>query len=636
MLSGLPIRHRLQALIVLTTGLSLAMACAVFIAFEWRSSLQLEKDAALAIGRISADANSANLAFQSTEQAQKSMAAFHAEPDVLSAALYDSRGRLFAQYVQNEGDRPPPEQPGAPGLFVRGKRLVLIHAVTEGPKNFGTLYLCTSLEDMYSRMSRYAGISLLIFFGALLAAFLIGRILQQSISEPILSLTQTARLISVEKNYSVRARLSGMGELELLRRAFNQMLDRIQEQQTALNLELAERKRAQEAEARERQLLATTLASIGDAVIVTNAQGCITFLNGEAERLTRWQNADAIGRPLPDVFKIINEVTRQPVENPVDKVLRIGAVVGLANHTILIGKDGAETPIDDSAAPIRQPGAALSGVVLVFRDFTEQKAAQKALADAQQDLVRHAATLEAAVADRTAKLRETIGELEAFSYSIAHDMRAPLRAMQGFSNMLQEEYSDVLAGEGKEYLRRIAASANRLDYLIQDVLNYSKIVRGEVTLEPMNLEEFIHDIVQSYPNLQAPRATIELASPIPLVLANRAALTQVISNLLGNAVKFVEPGVKPFVQIWCEDGQTAGAAPMVRICIRDNGIGIRKEAHERIFMMFQRLNRPGQYEGTGIGLAIVRKAVERMGGRAGVDSEPGKGSTFWFELMRAE
>jgi signal transduction histidine kinase/FixJ family two-component response regulator len=260
----------------------------------------------------------------------------------------------------------------------------------------------------------------------------------------------------------------------------------------------------------------------------------------------------------------------------------------------------------------------------------ERKRADAALAKAQGELKEHAGNLEQTVAERTARLRETVQDLEAFSYSIAHDMRAPLRAMQGFSKILHEEYSEQIPGEGKDYLRRIAASANRLDHLIQDVLNYSKIVRVELNLAPLETEKFIHEIIESYPNLHPPHAEIEVAGPVPPVLANPAAFTQVVSNLLGNAVKFVKAGVKPRVLV----GAELIPDDMVRISFEDNGIGIRKEAQDRIFMMFQRLNPPGDYEGTGIGLAIVRKAVERMGGRVGVESEPGKGSRFWIDLKR--
>jgi PAS domain S-box-containing protein len=235
---------------------------------------------------------------------------------------------------------------------------------------------------------------------------------------------------------------------------------------------------AREALMREKELLATTLASIGDPVIVTDAEGRVTFVNAEAERLTKWSNADSVGQPLPTVFHIVNEETRTHVENPVEKVLRFGGVVGLANHTVLIAKDGTEIPIDDSAAPIRQPGGTLFGVVLVFRDFTERKNAEEALRDAQRKLSLHAAELEVTVAERTAKLKETVDDLQSFSYSIAHDMRAPLRAMGTFAQLLMDEVPAVSTSpEGKTYCDRILIGAARLDNLINDALNYTKVLQ---------------------------------------------------------------------------------------------------------------------------------------------------------------
>jgi signal transduction histidine kinase len=258
------------------------------------------------------------------------------------------------------------------------------------------------------------------------------------------------------------------------------------------------------------------------------------------------------------------------------------------------------------------------------RDLIEE------LAKTQEKLRQHAATLEKTVAERTAELTATVQELEAFSYSIAHDMRAPLRAMLGYSNILAEEHSAKLDDTGKIYLERISTSADRLDQLIQDVLNYSRIVRGDVPLSPVNTEKLLREIIESYPNLHQPDVTIEIIKPLPQVQANPAALTQVFSNLLGNAIKFVQPDVPPRIKIRAEPGAQNNS--MARFWFEDNGIGIDESSQQRIFQMFQRLNRAELYEGTGIGLAIVRKAVERMGGKTGVESDPGKGSRFWVEL----
>jgi PAS domain S-box-containing protein len=253
----------------------------------------------------------------------------------------------------------------------------------------------------------------------------------------------------------------------------------------------------------------------------------------------------------------------------------------------------------------------------------------EALEEAHAQLQLDAGLLETTVAERTAKLRDTVQELESFSYSISHDMRSPLRAMQGFAKILDEECHDQLGQSGHEYIRRIIDAANRMDQLIQDILNFSRIARSELPLRPVNVDRLARDILQTYPNLEAPKADIEIQGTLPPVLGNEAALTQCIANLLGNAVKFMAPGVKPQVRIWAE--QSEGG---VRLFFRDNGIGIPPKAREKIFSIFQRLS--SDYEGTGIGLSIVKKAVERMGGKVGLDSEVGKGSTFWLQLQQAD
>ncbi len=246
------------------------------------------------------------------------------------------------------------------------------------------------------------------------------------------------------------------------------------------------------------------------------------------------------------------------------------------------------------------------------------------------DQKREEEKLETIVAERTARLRDTVAELEAFSYSIAHDMRAPLRAMNSYARFLEADFSDTLPEQGKHYARRIATGAERLDSLIKDVLNYSKISRSEMLLAAVDVEKLIHDIIETYPDLRDSGAEILIQAPIPGVIGNGAALTQCISNLLSNAVKFVRPGTTSQVRIRSEK-----QGEMLRIWVEDNGIGISEEGQKRIFHMFQRLNPARDFDGTGIGLTIVRKAVERMGGRVGVVSQPNVGSCFWFELKQA-
>jgi PAS domain S-box-containing protein len=248
------------------------------------------------------------------------------------------------------------------------------------------------------------------------------------------------------------------------------------------------------------------------------------------------------------------------------------------------------------------------------------------------DRKQNSEVLEQTVTERTARLKETLAELESFSYSISHDMRAPLRSMQGFAAILMEECADEISPEAKACLDRITAAAERMDRLIQDVLTFSRVARADFVTERVDLHRLVNGIMESYPNLHSPKATITVEGKLPTVLGNTAGLTQCLSNLLGNAVKFVAPGVSPEVRVWSEPlvGQ---ADSWVRLYVKDNGIGIPPEAYDKIFEMFHRLSK--KYDGTGIGLAIVKKAVERMGGKVGLTSVPGSGSTFWLDLRLA-
>ncbi len=332
------------------------------------------------------------------------------------------------------------------------------------------------------------------------------------------------------------------------------------------------------------------------------------------ERTTRWRSTRD-GREVP------------PAELPVQQAAQGREVRDCELH--LVFDDGSERTIFGHATPLWGKGDQPLGAVGAFIDITERKRAEAALHDAKQQLAHANGELERKVQERTARLQDTIAELEHFSYSITHDMRAPLRAMSGFARCVLEECAGCHRPEVQDFLKRIVNSAGRMDRLIVDALNYSKVVREELPLEPVAVEALIRGMLDSYPMFQPPQAEVAIDGELPPVWGNLASLTQCVSNLLGNAVKFVAPGQAPRVTIWAEAREGR-----VRLWFADNGIGIPPEVQPRIFDMFQRGH--AGYEGTGIGLAIVRKAVERMGGQVGVESEEGRGSRFWLELKGAE
>lgn len=262
-------------------------------------------------------------------------------------------------------------------------------------------------------------------------------------------------------------------------------------------------------------------------------------------------------------------------------------------------------------------------------DINELKQAQEVLQSAKERLVGEAGALERIVSERTSKLRDTTSHLETFVYSIAHDLRAPLRAVQGYAQMLNEDYGAVLDETGIGYTGKIAAAAQSLDRLLMDLLEYSRISEANINLAPISLKSALESaIAQCEELIRANNAIIDIASPLPDMRAHAPILQQVLVNLLSNAVKFVAPGVQPRVRISAEERQEA-----VRLWIEDNGIGIDPKHQQRIFEVFERAH-DGGYSGTGIGLAIVRKGVERMGGCVGMESIPGSGTRFWVELPK--
>ena len=368
------------------------------------------------------------------------------------------------------------------------------------------------------------------------------------------------------------------------------------------------------------QRLAAIVESSDDAIIGKDLNGIITSWNKSAQRIFGYTPEEALGRSI----LILIPEDRQPEEPAILDRIRRGERVD-HYETVRRRKDGSLVNISITVSPIRGSDGRIVGASKIARDITDRIRKEQTLRKVQDELLKLNDDLERRVQIRTAELAETVAELEAFSYSITHDLRAPLRSMQSFATLLEQDCSAEISPLGEDYIRRIVTSARRMDHLIQDVLTYSRMARSDLHLDTIDTEHLVQGIIESYPAFQSPGANIQVVRPLLRVLANEAALTQCLANLISNAIKFVVPGEAPRVIIWSE-----ALGDKVRVYVRDHGIGIPTRHQERIFGIFQRLSK--SYEGTGIGLSIVKKAAERMGGSVGLQSEPGQGSTFWVEL----
>ncbi len=360
--------------------------------------------------------------------------------------------------------------------------------------------------------------------------------------------------------------------------------------------DVSERRRTEEALTH----LAAIVKSSSDAIISKRLDGTIVSWNPGAERLYGYSAEEVKGKSVSllspsgrddEVRELLNRLTRGEMVESYET----------AGKT----KDGRLIQVSLSISPIRDAEGRVTGGSVVARDITAKKRAEEALQRANH-------------------------QLEAFADSVAHDLRAPLRRLRSLAEALIEEHGDALDDTGREYARRLSTVAARTDALTLSLLEYSRVSRADLPLDPVALDRVVSEALALLEaEIESRSARIQVADWLPSVLAHEATLTQIVANLVSNAIKFVGPGVTPEVRLWAEDREDRA-----RLWVEDNGIGIEPRYHQRIFHVFERLHDADAYPGSGLGLAIVRKGVERMGGRIGVESLLQHGSRFWIELRK--
>jgi len=349
------------------------------------------------------------------------------------------------------------------------------------------------------------------------------------------------------------------------------------------------------------------------AIYSLDRNGIITSWNAGAQRIKGYNEFEILGKHFSTFYTPEDAAAGLP-----DKVLRTAAETGhFEGEGWRVRKDGTRFWSSVVVTPIRNDQGEHIGFSKITRDVTDRKL----LLDQIQ---KHAEELELRIAER----EQTNAELEAFSYSVSHDLRAPLRAIEGFTQAFIEDYGEQVPAAGLEYLREVTSAANRMNQLVQDLLNFSRLSRIHLEMFPI---EISHAARLAVRQLTADSKFVEFQNLEGLrVVAHEPTLVQALNNLISNALKFHGPNAAPRVCVSAErkDGR-------IQISVRDNGIGIASEHLDRIFQVFERLHGQDEFPGTGIGLAIVKRGVQRMGGEIGVDSQPGAGSRFWIELPEA-
>ena len=391
---------------------------------------------------------------------------------------------------------------------------------------------------------------------------------------------------------------------------------------TGLIRDVSRRKEAERQlrETEERFGLLVRLAE--DYAIITMApDGAISTWNPGAQRIFGYTDSEVIGKGQGIFFT--EEDRAEDV--PARQLSRAEAEGHVLDERWQVRKNGSRFWASGSTVCLRTEEGTVRGFAKILRDITERKKVEEGIRELNQEL-------EIRVQRRTAALQESKEQMEAFSYTVAHDLRAPLRAMQGFAHAMLDDYGKRLDPAGVEFLERIMASAHRMDELIQDLLAYSQLSRSDLSFKPASVKEVVENTLIAYERIiKEAHAEVKLSLDGLFVRAHPATLENALGNLISNAIKFTPPGQTPKLHI-----RAINQGNTVQISVQDNGIGIAPEHHERIFRVFERLHSQEAYPGTGIGLALVRKGVERMGGKVGVVSDPGKGSLFWIELPREE
>ncbi len=670
-LKNLPIKRKLTVMVMVTSGLALLLACAAFVTYEQIAFRGVMVRDLSITAQMIGDNSAAALSFNDTSSAEQTLHSLNAQTHLIGAAIYDIEGRLFARYQRTNTAAAfvPPKRPGDGHRFAESQ-LELSLPVHLAGEIIGTVHLQSDLKELSQRRSRYGLISLTVMLGALAAAFLLSRLMQKSISEPITHLAEVAVRVVSEKNYSVRAIARGTDELGRLIGSFNGMLDEIQtrdgelqksrdeleqrvtERTQSLREEVAERKRSEEAlgesETRTRTIVDTAL----DAVVTMDSDGRIVGWNTQAETIFGWSREEAIGRTLSET--IVPPQHREAHERGLKRFLAVGhgPVLNKRIEITALRRDGQEFDIELAITPMKTEGRLEFSAFL--RDISERKRTEAERAELQKQLVD--TSRQAGMAEVATGVLHNVGNVlnsvNVSSTLVADSVRkSRLSYLTKAVALLREHDADLAAflttdPKGKQlpgYFSTLAthlageqaAALKELEHLQKNIEHIKDIVAMQQTYaKTSGMSEIVQitDLVEDSLNMNATALNrhginvVREFAALPPVALEKHKVLQILVNLISNAKHACDKSGRSDKQITL---RVSGGDGIVKISVGDNGVGIPPENSVRIFSHGFTTKK----EGHGFGLHSGANAAREMGGSLTVASEGADlGATFTLEL----
>ncbi len=592
---NVPIRKKLMTAILVTSGSVLLLACIAFFSYEYYSFRKSSLKQLSIIGEIVAANSTSSLAFKDYEDAAEILLALKSEPRIIAAALYDDKNRLFATYPINTSASDFPKKIEHKGYRYKNDFITVFQPIIQQGKQLGTLYLRSDMNTLYERFRVYSLVVILIIILTSCLAYLLSLKLQQRIADPILELAETARAISDDQDYSVRAKKTGSDELGQLTDSFNYMLMQIEKQNISI---ISFNQQLEQSTAELQDIMDYSV----DVICTLDKKGNFVKISAASKILWDYEPFELIGRNLKNLVHRDDLLNIEPVIN---QIISMGQVTNFENR--FIRKDDKVISMTWSARWKEKEKL----IYCIARDAT-------AIKNAEYQLQK-----------RAKELAYSNEELEQFAYIASHDLQEPLRMVSSFLTQLEKKYKDQLDEKAKQYIHFAVDGAVRMRRIILDLLEYSRVGKKKEHLELVDLNEIVNQVVQFCKTTIDEKDAQIIWENLPTVKAVRVPVQQMLQNLIGNALKYQKEGVKPLIRITAEEEEG-----FWKIAVSDNGIGIDSQFFDKIFVAFQRLHNNTEYSGSGIGLAICKKIAEKYGIRLWVESELDKGSTFIFTITK--